>query len=274
MVLFSNDLEQLEQTPITFTWNGVAGLLFQAGDKVLAVDPFFTRPSVFDLLFKSLNPDRERIQKAIPRCDAIFVSHAHHDHLMDVSTVVAATGALVYAPRNACRLLAEMGVLEEKIHPIRLGDQISLKPFEVTVGVGTHIKLPLPLSGKLPKNIHHPPRFLDYKRDGVFSFLIHVEELAITIAPATPVQSDLMFLYPYELRKIKKLAKIFPPRTVVPIHWDNLFQPLRNPPQRPGVLPHLVISQFSCWLKKIAPTIDLLIPEYFRAYDVRKVLKR
>jgi L-ascorbate metabolism protein UlaG (beta-lactamase superfamily) len=274
MVSLSDDHKQSIPTPITFTWMGVAGLLFQAGDTVLAVDPFFTRPSIVDLLFKNLYPDRERIQKSIPKCDAIFVSHAHHDHLMDVSTVVAVTDAPVYASRNACRLLIEMGVAKEKIHPIKLGDQIRLKPFKVTVGAGTHVKLPLPLNGKLPKNIHHPPRFLDYKRDEVFSFLVHVEEIIMAIAPAAPVQSDLIFLYPYELGKIRELVKSIPPRTIVPIHWDNLFQPLRNPPQRPGVLPRLVISRFSRWLNRQAPAFDLIIPEYFRAYDARKVLKR
>jgi L-ascorbate metabolism protein UlaG (beta-lactamase superfamily) len=273
MVSLSNDLEQSIPTPITFTWMGVAGLLFQAGDKVLAVDPFFTRPSIFELLFKNLYPDCERIQKAIPKCDLILISHAHHDHMMDVSTVVATTGALVYAPKNACRLLAEMGVGEEKIHPIKLGDQINLKPFEVTVGAGTHVKLPLPLNGKLPKNIHHPPRLLDYKREAVFSFIMKIEEFTIAVAPANPVQSDLMFLYPYELGRIRKLLQCIPPRTIVPIHWDNLFQPLRNPPQRPGLLPRLVISRFSSWMKRKVPAIDLFVPEYFRANDVRTVLK-
>jgi L-ascorbate metabolism protein UlaG (beta-lactamase superfamily) len=257
-------------TPITFSWMGVAGLLFQAGDRILAVDPFFTRPAIFDLLFKNLYPDHARIQKAIPKCDAIFISHAHHDHLMDVPTVIAATGAQVYAPGNACRLLTEMGVEEEKIHSIGLGDRIDLEPFKVTVALGKHIKLPLPLNGRLPKTIHHPPRFLDYKRDEVFSYLIKIEEFTIAIAPACPVQSDLLFVYPYQLGMIERILMSEPPKIVIPIHWDNLFQPLNDPPQHPGVASCLVLNRFSRRLKNRFPAIDFLIPEYFKAYDVKK----
>jgi L-ascorbate metabolism protein UlaG (beta-lactamase superfamily) len=258
--------------PITFSWMGVAGLLFRAGGKVLAIDPFFTRPSIFHLLFKRLDPDIQRIEAAIPRCDAILVSHAHHDHLMDVSTVIAATGAQVYAPSNACKLLSVMGVEEAKIHPIRQGDLLTLGPFQVTVAEGTHIKLPLPISGKLPRRINQPPRFTDYKLDVVFSYFIEVEGFSIAIAPAQPVQSDLLFPYINQPGMIEKILNHYPPRAVVLIHWDNLFRPLKDPPQLSGWIPRMNILCFSRWLKKKYPGINLLIPEYFHTYDIRKIL--
>lgn len=254
------------------TWLGTAGLVFQLGDAILAVDPFLTRPNLGQLLIAELHPDRDLVKSFLPRCSHILVSHAHHDHLMDVPVVVAQTGADVFGPPNACTLLEAMNVDPGRIHPIGAGEKIQLGEFEIEVLPGYHSWLPLPIFGKLPHRLHHPPRFREYRMDTALAFLIQVRGVRFAVAPAVPVKADILFAYPYAVQLLWKNLQYLPPETVIPIHWDNFFRPVSPHGFRTGRLERLNLRRFARLASRYAPSSRVKVIQPFLPVPVRRLV--
>ena len=255
------------------TWLGTAGLVFQLEDVILAVDPFLTRPDLKQLLTAELHPDRDLVKSFLPRCSHILVSHAHHDHLMDVPVVMAQTGAEVSAPPNACRLLEAMDVEPGRVHPIGAGDRFRLGEFEVEVLPGHHIWLPLPIFGKLPHRLHRPPRFREYRMDTALAFLIRVRGVRFAVAPAVPVKADILFAYPYAVRMLWKNLQDMPPETVIPIHWDNFFNPVLPQGFRTGRLERMNLRRFTRLAGRYAPSSRVEVIQPLLPVPVRRLIQ-
>ncbi len=256
---------------LTVTWLGAASLIFQSGSEILAVDPFLTRPTLQQLLTADIHPATDLVRKYLPQCSHILVSHAHHDHLMDVPAVMAHTGADVYAPPNACKLLEAMEVDPGRIHCIRVGEKFQLGKFGVEVIHGHHIWLPLPIFGKLPPKVHRPPRFREYRMDVALAFLINERGVRFAVAPAVPVQADILFAYPYAVRFMKNLKNL-PPATVIPIHWDNFFHPVSPENVRTGQLERLNLRRFSQQVSRFAPTCRVEVLQPFESFGVEDLV--
>ncbi|MDD2050250.1 MBL fold metallo-hydrolase [Pseudomonas putida] len=96
---------------------GVAGFLLRWRDEAVVFDPFFSRPSLPQLLW--LTPDVKRINKGMPRtpeATMLLVGHAHYDHLLDVAWVLnhKTPNATFYGSRTAGHILrAEVGAERE-----------------------------------------------------------------------------------------------------------------------------------------------------------------
>ena len=58
---------------LTFRWLGTAGIELTAADQVLALDPFFTRPSVRQM-FRPIIPDPALVASHLPRCNYVLVN--------------------------------------------------------------------------------------------------------------------------------------------------------------------------------------------------------
>jgi L-ascorbate metabolism protein UlaG (beta-lactamase superfamily) len=103
---------------VAFRWLGVAGLELAAGGCTLLIDPYVTRIPFMRMWLGRVRPDRDLITRMFTRADAVLVSHAHFDHVMDVPDVVRNTGADAFGSPNACRLLSACGAGAERIHEI------------------------------------------------------------------------------------------------------------------------------------------------------------
>ena len=175
---------------------------------------------------------------------------------MDVPAVMEHTGAEVYAPPNACTLLEAMEVDEGRVHQIQVGDKFQLGVFEVEVVPGHHIWLPLPIFGKLPARLHHPPRFREYRMDIALAFVISIQGLNFAVAPAIPVQAEILFAYPYQVRLLKGILPQASPAVVIPIHWDNFFRPISATNIQMGQLERLNLRRFSRLAGRYAPAYE------------------
>ncbi len=256
----------------SLTWLGVAGLVFDTGTEVLAIDPFLTRPKLSTASRGGLEPDLLKIRTAVPRCDYIFISHAHHDHLMDVPTVMEYTRAQVYAPPNACKLLVAMGVEQDRVHPVLPNVNIQLGSMKIGVLPGSHIWLPLPVFGDLPDTLHHPPHILEYKMDMALSFLIDLQGIKLAFAPSQSVEADIIFSYPYRQKMQTQNLRANPPKIIVPIHWDNLFQPLMEANQNPHWIELQLLNRFKRRIRRVIPGTEILILNRFEKYSLQQLL--
>ncbi len=264
-----------------FRWLGAAGVELRAEGAVLAIDPFFTRPPLRRVWFGRIQPDRSLIAGKIERCDAVLVSHAHHDHLMDAPEVVRLTGAVALGSENTCQILRLSGVPDGQIRQIQAGEQLSFGPFRIDVLPGEHLRIPGFSPGPLRPGLRPPLRLRDYRMDSDFCFLIQAEGCRVLVwagdnCPHVPL-ADALFLG--VIRKADSLEAILRqanPRLVIPIHWDDFFRPLTKP-LRPSIdrprlafppLPRVSLAGFQRSVAAIHPGSKVFVPQIFRLYDL------
>jgi hypothetical protein len=90
---------------VRVTYLGVNGYQFEASGHALLVDPYFTRAGLTAVaLQQRIEPNEARIafglQHIRPRADAVLVTHAHFDHLLDVPGNHAADKCAAGCGRN------------------------------------------------------------------------------------------------------------------------------------------------------------------------------
>jgi L-ascorbate metabolism protein UlaG (beta-lactamase superfamily) len=275
-----------DRPPIHFRWLGAAGIELTCGDEGLAeesllIDPFFTRPPSWRLLFGRVAANPGRIPASLLRCDHILVSHAHYDHLLDVPAIARRTLAQVYGSANTCALLRVCAVPNEQIHTIHAGDVLTLGSFRVDVLAARHGWSPGYSSGQVRTDLQPPLRLHDYVLGEYNSFLIQLPGLRLLDWGGVETQgapkADVLFMLPTSLPGFyETLLAAVQPRLVVPVHWDDLFRPLSKP-IRPGFelprwelppLKRIDLARFKETVRRIAPGAQVLIPEVLETYDL------
>ena len=179
--------------------------------------------------------DASLVAQHIRRADAVLVTHAHYDHLLDVPEVLRQTGARAYGSPNTCAVLAMHDMPDEKVTCVQPHDRLSLGPFAVEVMPATHTPIPFQrlFNGPLPSRKQLKPRLplrlIDYRMDVNYSFRIHVAGQVILVGNYA-VPADVLFIAPF--RSGRSLAEVYQaihPRMVVLIHWDDFTRPLSSP---------------------------------------------
>ena len=273
------------ESAVGLRWLGVAGIELRMNEQILEIDPFVSRPRLWRLLLRRLRSNEALITATVPRCDFVLVTHAHYDHVMDVPEVIRQTRATAFGSPNTCQLLALLGVPQEHIHEIKVGDRFPLGHFQVEILPAEHLKVPGFPPGPLPPRLRPPLRMWDYQMDIDFGFLIEVGGLRFLdwssecVEPA--LAADILFLKPQRERAYyEALLKVVQPRVVIPIHWDDLMRPLSQPLRpmckRPSLtfppLGRVDLTEFRRLIKLISPQVHVFLPQIFRQYNLRELL--
>jgi L-ascorbate metabolism protein UlaG (beta-lactamase superfamily) len=264
-------------------WLGVAGIELRANEQILVIDPFVSRPPLRRMWWGRVRSDTALVASTVPHGDFVLVTHAHWDHVMDVPAVIDQTRATAFGSPNACQLLAILGVPQERLRKIKVGDQLTLGTFQVETFSAEHgLVLGRPFaSGPLAPHLRPPLRMRDYRMDACFSFLIEVGGHRFLDWSSERVHSapraDVLFVKPQQQRAYYEvLLGVVQPRVVIPIHWDDLMRPLSEP-LRPMLKPprlafpplaRVDLTAFSQLIKRIAPQTQVVLPEIFRLYDL------
>src|SRR5260370_4224115 len=104
---------------IRVTYLGVNGFQFESSDHALLVDPYFTRVGFWSAaLHERIESKPDRVSDGLkilrPHADAVLVTHAHFDHLLDVPEIARRTGARLFSGPTAINLVQSLGVPNEK----------------------------------------------------------------------------------------------------------------------------------------------------------------
>ncbi len=276
-----------EQQSLEMRWLGVAGIELRANEQILVIDPFVTRPPFRRMWWGRVRSDSDLAAATVPNGDFVLVTHAHWDHVMDVPAVIEQTKAIAYGSPNTCQLLAILGVPEEYLYEIKVGDQLTLGTFEVAIFPAEHgLVMGRPFAtGSLARNLRPPLRMRDYRMDVCFSFLIEVGGLRfldwsseqIHLAPL----ADVLFVKPFrEQAYYEALLGVVQPGVVIPIHWDDFMRPLTQPlrpmlkPPRMAFPPfaRVDLTAFSQLIKRITPQTQMFLPEIFHIYELSEFL--
>src|SRR5437764_12658234 len=94
---------------IRVTYLGVNGFQFETGGHALLVDPYFTRVGLWAAaLNQRIGSSPTRVSEGLshirPNVDAILVTHAHFDHLLDAPEIMRRTHARLIAGSTAVHL--------------------------------------------------------------------------------------------------------------------------------------------------------------------------
>lgn len=104
---------------------GAGGLYLEWRGTPILVGPFFSNPSFPRAVFGRLAADENRIRGGLKGMDlagvqAIFVGHAHYDHLADVPFIVEklSRDAQVYVNQTGVNMLAGVKSVQGKLHTL------------------------------------------------------------------------------------------------------------------------------------------------------------
>ncbi|HEX9089922.1 MAG TPA: MBL fold metallo-hydrolase [Anaerolineales bacterium] len=257
---------------LSFRWLGVAGLELRANDQVLAIDPFFTRPSLKGLV-RPVRMNANLVAEKMPSCDYVLVTHSHWDHLFDVPGLMRQTNAKACGSANTCQLLRLHGVEESRILEVKVGERISLGVFNVDVIAGQHSRIPFGwiFNGGLNPNLRPPLRLQDYRMDECLGYCITVMGMRVLVCAAHPQPAETLFVVAQESHQYyMHLFREVQPHTVVLTHWDNFLRPLSKPLHRftrPGRMPLWRLTRLA---QNILPKATVIIPEIFKHYPLRE----
>ncbi len=255
---------------LTFRWLGTAGIALKAGSQVLAIDPFFTRPSVLQML-RPVWPDAALALEKLPACDGVLVTHPHYDHLMDVPSVLKHTGAKVYGSANTCQLLSQLGVPATQARLVHPGDQLELGAFQVNVLDGQHSPLPFGwvFNGRVRPTLQPPLHIWDYRMDACLGYRITVLDTSALVCAASPQPAQVLFAVAQESREYyRHIFQGVQAQTFIPIHWDNFTRPLSQPLRRLSVPGRLTLRQVTLLARQLMPGVNVIVPEIFREYTL------
>ena len=252
------------------TFFGTTTLLFDDGKDQILFDVHFTRPSLPKYIFGSEGTDTAMAEDLLrkhpmDRLKAIFISHSHHDHVMDMPFAASKTGAKVYGSLSALNVARGGDIPEDKLTEFKAGETYEIGDYSVTVLKSLHSK-PTILNNDLGQTIdvplRQPARLRDYKEGGSFDFIVKTKTKKYLIRPSfnyiegqlDGYEADVLFLGVAGLAKadadtekkfFEETVEKVKPGLVIPIHWDNFFSPLDKPVKgMPGFVEHTEVVFF------------------------------
>jgi len=212
-----------------FKWLGTAGLELQIGSKVSLIDPYLSRHSLASIVFSQLEPDIDAFSRNISKCDHIFVSHSHFDHISDVAEISKRTGAGIYASQSGIQILLSNDIQADKLNELKDNTLIQFEDFHLRAINGKHIALPwIHHNQKKPTLRRNSFRHAcDFRMDMNFSFFIETGDFDIlvwnSIATEYLPDADVVFIKP-QFDTIYHVIDLLKPGLVIPIHWDEFWK--------------------------------------------------
>lgn len=235
------------------TYLGTTVLLFDDGCDQILFDAYITRPPFLNAFFGKLKTDSDIVDSIIERFQinrlkAIFISHTHIDHVLDMPYIARRTNCDIYGSKSAVNVALGGGVDILKCHEYNFQDTYKIGNFEITILKSIHSRAHIynnDLEKTIDKPLIQPARKRDYKEGGSYDFLIRNNGKSYLIRPSynyilgqlDGINADVLYLGIAGISrdKEKEVSTFFSetidkvkPKIVIPIHWDNFFKPLDN----------------------------------------------
>ena len=236
------------------TYLGTTMLLFDDGEDQILFDCHVTRPSIPKYALGKLETDKavaDRVIKefGIHRLKAMFISHSHHDHVMDAPYFSNVCGAKIYGTESTLNVARGGDVPEDRLTLFKENESYTVGKFKITVLKSLHSKPSFfnnDLGQTIDEPLKQPVKKKLYKEGGSYDFYIEHEDKKILIRPSynyiagqlDNIKADVLFLAIAGLAKdeakhkeefFKETIEKVEPKVVIPLHWDNFFTPLYSP---------------------------------------------
>ena len=232
------------------TYFGTTMLMLDDGKSCLLFDCHTSRPPMAKMVFGRIETDTALADQLIDRYDmkriaAIFISHSHHDHVLDLPYFARAAEAEVYGSESTLNVARGGKVPEDRLH--LFGKKwVGIGSFRVRIIPSIHSKAHWyndDLGQTIDRPLAQPARKKEYKEGGSYDFLVENRGRTYLIRPSfnyikgqlDGISADVLFLGIAGLGKADEETKrIFfaetvekvSPKMVIPLHWDNFLKPL------------------------------------------------
>lgn len=249
---FVNDVAEPKNGSIKVTFFGVSTLLFDDGETQLLIDGYFTRTSMLPLLLKNLKSDTALIDDVLAkhsmnRVKAIFATHSHFDHALDVAYTAKRTGATLYGSISTLNIGHGGGVEDKKLALFQANDEFEIGKFKVKIIRSKHSQ-PNTLADDgivIEKPLPQPAKIKAYSEGGSYDFMITHGDHHIFVKPSAnfvegaldSLKADAVFVGISAISKQTRdwqnqfyeqtIGKLNP-QVVVPLHWDDFTKPLSD----------------------------------------------
>jgi L-ascorbate metabolism protein UlaG (beta-lactamase superfamily) len=115
---------------VVIRWLGNANFEFAYKGKVYLFDAYFDRtPRAHDIGFTA---------KDVKKAEAVFVSHAHFDHIADIGPVAKQTGAKIIGAPISAEVAKKLGVPESQIVVAKGGETMKFGDATVEIALAQH----------------------------------------------------------------------------------------------------------------------------------------
>jgi L-ascorbate metabolism protein UlaG (beta-lactamase superfamily) len=243
------DPPETKQTPWTVrvTYLGVNGYQLEANGRALLVDPYFTRTGLTAVaLQQPIEPNEARIafglQYLQPRPDAVLVTHAHFDHLLDVAEIMRRTNARLIAGKTAANFTTSCGIDRDRCLVVQPGSTRVIGPWRIRVLPAAHDRILgwLPFPGTKTHPGPCPAKASDWRLGEPLAFLIEANGKRIYIdsggisevlpsAQIAPVDLAILGVALLDSRKrFRAAVDRLRPKYVLPSHQDDMFAPVER----------------------------------------------
>jgi hypothetical protein len=149
----------LADDELEYSWLGIAGVRLRTRETTLLIDPYLTRQSLLELLLGRVRVDEPTLGELLPEADAIFIGHAHYDHVADAPAIARRTGAVIAGTRTTCHVARALGAerCRTLVHamPTHVAPRVWATVFPAThghlpgaslLGAGRELSVPPPAS--------------------------------------------------------------------------------------------------------------------------------
>lgn len=252
---YQSSAKQTPSSSLQVKFFGVSTLLFDDGETQILIDGFFSRPSLYQVLFQKIQSQPELIrqmiqQQHLQRTQAIFVTHSHYDHALDIGELARQLPHTKIIGSNSSLNIARGGqVTEQQLIQAQPLHALSFGEFKATAIASQHTP-PTAVNNDLGEEISQPlqlpARFSQFKEGHSFDYLIEHQGHKILVKASTGavpdqlknLKVDTLFLGIAQLSRQSKefqqnyldqTLRTLKPKVVIPIHWDNFFQAGNQP---------------------------------------------
>ena len=232
---------------VRVTWMGTAGLYLFDGTTGIYIDPFVSRYGLIRVGFgMSLTPRYDLIDQWLDvtggrQAAAVLVSHSHYDHVMDAPFFAKAADAMMAGSESTANVARGADIAEDHIRIIQNRESVKIGDFTATFIQSTHSPAlfgKIPWQGTIDAPLSPPQPASAYREGGSYAILIthpkgsllHYGSPGIKPGIFENMSVDVVFLSIGGRKNTPPLiAHVISPlnaKTVIPIHFDDLFGPL------------------------------------------------
>lgn len=234
------------------TWLGVSTLLFDDGETAWMTDGFFSRSGPLQTGFGSVASDRAAVTAALARAGVqrlagVVALHSHYDHAMDSPLVAQLTGAKLIGSESTANIARGQGFDMQRFQTIAPeGGSVVLGRFQLRLIAAVHAPEDH-FPGTISTPLVPPGPASAYKTGAAYSLLVEHDGKTLLVqasagfvpAALAGVKADTVLLGIGLLGKQdaafrnaywREVVQATAAKRVIPIHWDDFFQPLSSKP--------------------------------------------
>jgi L-ascorbate metabolism protein UlaG (beta-lactamase superfamily) len=232
---------------LAITYLGVNGYLLQSGDTAILVDPYFSRVTMRDVIFKAEAGSRPEdlaygiTEGAIPhQVDAFLITHSHFDHALDVPALQKQLGGVVIASETGVAICEALGTPRGRLRRSRPGDVHQVGGATIRVLAAHHdlVLGKVPFQGCYEAPPATPLRLDQWLLGTPLAYVIemggkrvYLESGGVAGHPPAATDVDLAIIgaAPGDRDgRYEEAVRALNPRFVLPSHQDWFFNPVRS----------------------------------------------